>query len=176
MSSSSGKTLGLIIFILFILLIAYSIAPFVFGPLHMVNRHLFNISFLHGLGNGGWPFFGLFKLFPLLMLIIWVGVTIWVYRDAEERRMNGVLWALLVFVGNVVGLIIYLIVRNGSAVTIDTPAQLVTCPSCERRVPERFSFCPHCGTQLKKNCPSCGKPAQGEWKVCPYCGEKLSGL
>ena len=60
-------------------------------------------------------FFGIFSFTGLLhiVLAVWVGV------DANRRRMNGVLWGLLVFFTSVVGLIVYLIVvqsptlRNG---------------------------------------------------------------
>ncbi|MGQ9720739.1 MAG: PLDc N-terminal domain-containing protein [Candidatus Jordarchaeum sp.] len=44
------------------------------------------------------------------MLAIVLGV--WVYRDAEERGMEGVIWLLIVLLTGIIGLIIYLIVRE----------------------------------------------------------------
>lgn len=172
MSSSAGKTLGLVILIILLVLVGYSTLPFIFGPFHFLNHHVFNMNIFNGFRNGGSVFWGLFHFMPMFMLVLWIAVTIWVYRDAEDRRMNGVLWALLVFVGNIIGLLIYLILRNDTAVSITAPSVMI-CPSCDARVPERYSYCPYCGTRLKKNCPSCENPVQPEWKVCPHCGEIL---
>ncbi|MCD6457266.1 MAG: PLDc N-terminal domain-containing protein [Thermoproteales archaeon] len=49
----------------------------------------------------------------LVMLIIWLFVCFWVYKDANKRGENGVLWALIVLVLGIIGLIIYfLLVRS----------------------------------------------------------------
>ena len=46
-------------------------------------------------------------------LIIWLFVCFWVYKDANKRGENGVLWALIVLVLGIIGLIIYfLLVRS----------------------------------------------------------------
>jgi heme/copper-type cytochrome/quinol oxidase subunit 2 len=52
-----------------------------------------------------WGFSLLFCLVPLVWFIVAILLCIWVYRDAERRGMNGVLWLII-------GLIIYLIVRK----------------------------------------------------------------
>lgn len=40
-------------------------------------------------------------------------LAIWIYKDAEQRGMNAVLWCLLmVFINVIIILVIYLIVRN----------------------------------------------------------------
>jgi len=105
---------------------------------------------------------------------------VWVYRDAESRGMNGALWALLIFVGNVIGLIIYLIVRNENDIITATNQQMqnfagktVACSNCSAAVMQKYDYCPHCGSVMKSACPACGKKAESEWKVCPYCAEKL---
>jgi len=46
------------------------------------------------------------------MFVITIIIAIWVYRDAESRGENGVIWLLVVLVGGIIGLIIYLIVRS----------------------------------------------------------------
>jgi cytochrome bd-type quinol oxidase subunit 2 len=57
-------------------------------------------------------FSGIFCLFPVLMLVISIIIAIWVYRDAESRGMNGVLWLIVVLVAGIIGLIVYLVVRT----------------------------------------------------------------
>ena len=60
-----------------------------------------------------WLGFGLFIcLIPLVWFIVGILLCIWVYRDAERRGMNGVLWLIIVLIAGIIGLIIYLIVRK----------------------------------------------------------------
>ena len=138
------------------------------------GQSVINLSHLIlGLGlphNGG-----IFPFFPsAVLLIFWLIVTIWVYNDAEKRNMSGILWGLLVFVGNIIGLIIYLIVRSGTAMPVAPVAILQKkCPSCSQPVREDFKLCPHCGTSLRKECSNCKKNVESDWKVCPYCGTNL---
>ncbi|MDH4196314.1 MAG: zinc ribbon domain-containing protein [Candidatus Aminicenantes bacterium] len=110
----------------------------------------------------------------LLMTLIWLAVVIWVYRDAEKRGMNGLLWALLVFIGSIVGLIIYLIVRTEPGTRLVNGSAKEACPSCGKDVAAGFVFCPHCGSRVKPVCPSCQKPVDKSWKACPYCGVPLN--
>ncbi|MBN2199440.1 MAG: zinc ribbon domain-containing protein [Candidatus Aminicenantes bacterium] len=153
MSNASSKAIGIIVVVIAL------IALFFLGSTSM--RWF------------GWPFreHGLF--FPLSMLsILWLLLAVWVYKDAEGRGMNGLLWALLVFVGNLIGLIIYLIVRSErkAAETLGPAAVKTVCPSCGADVSAGFKFCPNCGKSVQPTCPSCGKPAESSWKACPYCG------
>ena len=106
----------------------------------------------------------------LIMTFIWLAVIIWVYRDAQKRGMNGVLWALLVFLGSIVGLIIYLIVRTEPGTRPVNGAVKEACSCCGKDVAAGFVFCPHCGSRAKPVCPSCQKPVDKSWKACPYCG------
>lgn len=83
------------------------------------------------------------------MLAIWIAVIVWVYRDAESRGMSGVLWALLVFIGNLIGLLIYLIVRSESLPPAARRTESYICSSCKKFIDKNFRFCPHCGKGLK---------------------------
>jgi predicted amidophosphoribosyltransferase len=98
--------------------------------------------------------------------------------------MSGVLWALLVFIGNLIGLIIYLIVRQDHPIPARNKAALaaaeapsaltsLSCPNCQKPVEKTFTYCPHCGAELQPVCRNCGKPAESAWKVCPHCGAQL---
>jgi uncharacterized membrane protein YoaK (UPF0700 family) len=51
-------------------------------------------------------------LIPIIWFIIGILLCIWVYRDAEDRGMSGVLWLIVVLIAGIIGLIIYLIVRK----------------------------------------------------------------
>ena len=76
-------------------------------------------------------------LLPVAFIILWGAVLIWVYRDAEKRGMSGILWLLLVLIGNVIGLLIYAIVRS------ETPIKRrAEGARREARGPEK---CPGCG-------------------------------
>jgi hypothetical protein len=91
-----------------------------------------------------------FRSLPLLlMVVVWAVVAAWTYRDAESRGMNGPLWALLVFFGNIIGLLVYLILRGGGTAAAS-------------------------GTRDAPACPKCKKTVETGWKVCPYCGAKLN--
>jgi RNA polymerase subunit RPABC4/transcription elongation factor Spt4 len=104
--------------------------------------------------------------------ILWILVAIWAYSDAERRGMNGILWGLLVFVGNVIGLIVYLLVRLGQK-TGDIVAQSSSCPNCGKPIQADFRVCPYCQTALVPLCSSCAKPVLPDWQVCPYCQTQL---
>lgn len=107
----------------------------------------------------------LFVLLPLLFGIpILVGV--YVYRDANKRGMNAVLWLLIaILTPSLLGLIIYLLVRNNYSD--------LTCPNCNAQVEETYVVCPNCRTKLRPTCNVCSAPVQPAWKVCPHCGTEL---
>ena len=54
---------------------------------------------------------GLLCLIPIVLIVIAILLGIWVYKDAESRGMNGVLWLIVVLIAGIIGLIIYLVVR-----------------------------------------------------------------
>lgn len=176
-TSNNGKTVALVILVVILLLFAFRSILFVlpFGIFPGMSHAL------RDAGGSIWNHtgFGLFRFMPLMILplalfVLWIFILIWVYRDAERRGMNGLLWTLLVLVGNVIGLIIYLIVRSESGARAQA-ACCEKCPSCGKDVGPGFTFCPHCGASLKPACPTCHKPIDKSWKVCPNCGTPLGG-
>jgi Double zinc ribbon/Phospholipase_D-nuclease N-terminal len=190
MAKPKGKISALVMLVLVLLFLAFVLTPLILAPLGIftgVARGTRDV-FFNGWHNIPWfPFVPVWS-FSLLFVFIWLAVILWVYKDAERRRMSGLLWALLVFIGNLVGLLIYLIIRQDHPVcdgTAGSAAQspptppgtpekkLPSCPSCQKTVEPVFIYCPHCGASLQKTCPSCGKPRESEWKVCPHCGASL---
>jgi RNA polymerase subunit RPABC4/transcription elongation factor Spt4 len=193
MSASQGKMTALVILFLLLLFFGFILTPLVLAPLGVLTgtSHGLRTVFVDGFHFRPWfPFFPAWS-FSLLFLIIWIAVIVWVYRDAERRGMSGLLWALLVFIGNLIGLLIYLIVRQdhpeaasgetaavccderAASAPIAKTAPSLTCPSCQKPVEKDFAFCPNCGARLQPVCPSCGRPVEVGWKVCPHCGLKL---
>jgi hypothetical protein len=57
---------------------------------------------------------GAFVLLPILIgAIVTIGVTVWIAMDARKRNdPNWILWAVIGFLFNIIGLIIYLVVRS----------------------------------------------------------------
>ena len=56
--------------------------------------------------------FGICCTVYAVFLVLWIMVLVWVYRDAESRGMSGALWVIIVFLISIIGLIIYLVVRD----------------------------------------------------------------
>ncbi len=85
------------------------------------------------------------------MLLIWVIaivmistliIAVWVYKDAKQRGLNGVLWALLVLViGNFGGLILYLLVGRTQ--------NNVICNNCNSKTSGNGGFCSMCGEKIE---------------------------
>lgn len=104
-------------------------------------------------------------LIPLIFGIP-ILVAVYVYRDANKRGMNALLWMLIALLTpSLLGLIIYLLVRNNHSD--------LKCPNCDAPVEESFVMCPNCRTKLRPTCDACSAPVQTTWKVCPHCGTEL---
>ena len=108
----------------------------------------------------------IFPFLILIFLVIPVLICVFVYRDARSRGMNAALWTIVVlFAPLFVGLIVYLIVREGTSAA--------RCPGCGERVAEDFAVCPQCGMRLQGQCPNCGFFVQPQWRACPKCATPL---
>ncbi len=183
-SSNNGKTIALVIIIVVLALFAFRSVFFLlpFGVLPGISRTAGQMGpsisgWFHGFGPAGR--IALFLL-PAALIVLWGAVLLWVYRDAEKRGMSGILWLLLVLVGNVIALLIYAIVRSETPVRAkpqDIAAAAccapAACAGCGRPLAAGYAFCPYCGKNLKAACPACGKPVEGDWKVCPGCGANI---
>ncbi len=177
MATSTGKTVGLIILVLVIVFLSLRMTPLILAPLGMFTgaAHMVKMPGINAITTNPWfPRSVGLSFISFILFLVWIAVVIWVYRDAESRGMNGVLWALLVFIGNLIGLLIYLIVRSDPGKA--PPPVAVTaqpCPQCQKSVAPGFAFCPYCGANVHSVCPGCGKTTEKEWKACPHCGHKL---
>ncbi len=120
-----------------------------------------------------------------ILIVIWLSFVYWTYRDARLRNTSiiaALFWALVVFLFNFLGLLIYLILRpteyiedvKERALEIERiqlflDSNISKCPSCSDKVMVDFMVCPHCRKKLKNSCISCEKPLEFNWKICPYC-------
>jgi len=118
------------------------------------------------------------------VLVLWISVLVWTYRDIRDRSRDAafqVVAVLLVLVFNLLGWLIYLILRPSETLSeayarsLEEEALLQEleeqgiCPSCKRYVTSEFIICPFCRTQLKEPCTNCGRPLNFNWTACPYC-------
>lgn len=119
------------------------------------------------------------------VLVLWVAALVWTYRDINSRSrdpmMQGVA-LLIVFVFNLPGLMLYLILRPKDTLAEMYDRQLeaeallhelqeqATCPACRRKVHDDYVACPYCRTTLRTPCTACDKPMASTWVLCPYCG------
>ena len=91
--------------------------------------------------------------FAVIWFIIGILLCIWVYRDAQSRGMEGALWLIIVLIANIIGVIVYLVVREERTETLRRRTQ---------PTPGNTKFCIHCGHENPldaKFCQNCGKEA-----------------
>ena len=109
-------------------------------------------------------FFGFFAGSLLALLALGVG---YVNRDARRRGMSAALWTILViFVPNVIGFILYFLLRSPLP---------VACPGCQGLARAGSRYCPRCGRLLTAACPGCGQAVAGNDAYCGNCGRALQG-
>lgn len=92
-----------------------------------------------------YPFIGATILIYLVIFCIWFAVAYWAYKDAERRGLNGVLWGIVVFFGGIIGIIIYLVLRDEQKPK--KPDRI--CPNCGRAIPIDASICPYCAKRFE---------------------------
>ena len=133
-------------------------------------------AILGGIFGGAW------------LLLLWLGIIVWTYRDIRERTQDpathtlSVALVLLFFPGfNLPGLMLYLVLRpketldDAYARSLEEEALLrevgddPACQSCHRYVEKDFLVCPYCQAQLKDACANCNSPLRFSWIACPYC-------
>ena len=129
-----------------------------------------------------WPVAGFGGFFALLYLAVAVWILVWVYKDAQSRGMNAVLWAVLVFFLHLVGLVVYLLVRSGYPVqkpgappaspSAPAPPPAPTAPPVSPgAAPPSAPAAP--AAPVFPACSKCGRPVHAGWVACPHCGERL---
>lgn len=96
---------------------------------------------------------GPYCILSIVILIIWIFVVVWVYKDAEKRGKSGVLWAIIVFFLGIIGLIIWFVVRPKqiAGAGYGPPVQPYQPP-----YQPQYQAPPSPAATI---CPTCGRPA-----------------
>ena len=130
-----------------------------------------------------------FIVLGALLIIFWISLIVWAYRDMRSRSRDvfaQVLSAFLVALLPGVGILIYLILRPAETLTESFEKALLEeallqeiekkphCPGCSRNVQADWQVCPHCHVKLKQPCNQCNKLIELQWTICPFCAHVQS--
>lgn len=133
--------------------------------------------------SGTW--FVIRNLLLFFVVVFWLAVAYWVYKDARRRIEDGWLVAVATLLGLVppfLGAVIYMLFRPPEYLDDVRERELeikemeerlgsgdLSCPVCRAEVDPAYLVCPVCTTKLKQSCASCKAPLDPLWQICPYC-------
>ena len=133
--------------------------------------------------TGTW--FVIRNLLLFFVVVFWLAVAYWVFKDARRRIEDRWLVALATLLGLLppfLGAVIYMLFRPPEYLDDVRERELeiremeerlgsreLHCPVCRAEVDPSFLVCPVCTTKLKQACASCKAPLEPLWQICPYC-------
>ena len=90
----------------------------------------------------------------IIPLIIAILVAIWLYKDAQKRGKDGMIWVVLLiiasiflsFLGLIIVIVIWLAIRPPVGGVVGKVER--KCPNCGRAIPEDARVCPYCGKKF----------------------------
>ena len=118
------------------------------------------------------------------LVILWLSVAYWVYKDAKRRIEDPMLVWLATVLGAIpfLGPLIYMLFRPPEYLEDVRERELeikamekrlggrdLHCPVCRAEVEPDFLICPVCTTKLRQACVNCHRPLEALWQICPYC-------
>jgi hypothetical protein len=120
-----------------------------------------------------------------LAVVFWLGLGLWVFRDARRRIGQPILVLLATLVGFAlpyIGAVVYLVFRPSETLE-DVRSRRVelraleqqlarsrpACPVCSSAIEPDYIACPVCTTMLRDQCARCNAPLEQRWQMCPYC-------
>ncbi len=120
-----------------------------------------------------------------LAVVFWLGLGLWVFRDARRRIRQPILVLLATVVGFAlpyIGAVVYLVFRPSETLE-DVRSRRVelraleqqlarsqpACPVCSSAIGPDYIACPVCTTMLRDQCARCNAPLEQLWQMCPYC-------
>jgi RNA polymerase subunit RPABC4/transcription elongation factor Spt4 len=124
------------------------------------------------------------NLLIFFVVVFWLAVAFWVYKDAKRRIEDPWLIAMATILGLIppfLGALVYMLFRPPEYIEDVRERELEIkemeerlggygrCPVCRAQVESSFLVCPVCTTKLRQACESCHSPLDPLWQVCPYC-------
>jgi double zinc ribbon protein len=125
------------------------------------------------------------NLLIFFLVVFWLAVAYWVYKDARRRIDDPWLVAMSVILGLVppfLGALVYMLFRppeyledvHERGLEIKAMEERLArrdlhCPVCRAEVGPDYLVCPVCTTKLKQACANCKAPLEALWQICPYC-------
>ena len=124
------------------------------------------------------------NLLFFFVVVFWLAVGYWTYKDARRRIQDSWLVAMATLLGLVppfIGALIYMLFRPPEYLDEVRERELEMkalaalrptderCPVCKSAVEASFLVCPVCTTRLRESCTSCRAPLDPLWQVCPLC-------
>jgi RNA polymerase subunit RPABC4/transcription elongation factor Spt4 len=125
------------------------------------------------------------NLLLFFVVVFWLAVAYWVYKDARRRIDDPWLVAMAVILGLVppfLGAFVYMLFRPPEFLEDVHERKLeikamedrlarrdLHCPVCRAEVGPDYLVCPVCTTKLKQACANCKAPLEALWQICPYC-------
>ena len=124
------------------------------------------------------------------LVLIWLTMIIWTLVDSIKRSRSFIFQLIslvLVMVFNVLGLIVYLIIRPRMSLQDKFDEDLEReymlkqtlgerCTKCKSVVEKDYRKCPVCTEAIREVCKHCSKLVMPSWRVCPYCGTKQDSI
>ena len=121
-------------------------------------------------------------LIVIFLVLMWLALVVWVFRDAA-RRNNAPgyprLMAAVALVIPYLGPLLYLALRPSETIeeqrerrleTVGLERQaLLSCPDCGFPTEPKYLACPSCMRKLKEPCSRCHEPVDPRWALCPFC-------
>lgn len=124
------------------------------------------------------------NLLGFFVIVFWLAVGYWTYKDARRRIQDKWLVAMATLLGLVppfIGALIYMLFRPPEYLDEVRERELEMkalaalrpvderCPVCRSAVEASFLVCPVCTTRLRESCTSCRAPLDPLWQICPLC-------
>jgi RNA polymerase subunit RPABC4/transcription elongation factor Spt4 len=125
------------------------------------------------------------NLLLFFVVVFWLAVAYWVYKDARRRIDDPWLVAMAVILGLVppfLGAFVYMLFRPPEFLEDVHERKLeikamedrlarrdLHCPVCRAEVGPDYLVCPVCTTKLRQACANCKAPLEALWQICPYC-------
>jgi hypothetical protein len=124
------------------------------------------------------------RLILLFIVVFWLALALWVYKDARRRMSDPILIGVAVAAGVLfpfVGPLVYLFLRPPEYLEDVRERELEIrlmerrfggadhCPYCMEPTEPDYIVCPACSTKLREVCTGCSRPLDPGWRVCPYC-------